>query len=300
MPGNQETRKRKHSEEEVEEAANAVTETTTKDSKEHESDDLVQVDFDFFSPASIDFHGLKSLLSQTYNFLPDLNVSDFADLIINNNELGTTVKCDGEGSDPYALLTCLGMANGDVCKVLKPFVSGMMSRLGKKGGKFHDKLKELLDSDKLGLLINERLINMPPQIAPPMYKMLLEEMEGAESMKNIDYVLYLARVYKEVEAQVDDDEQEGGEEDAEPKKKKAKKQKQKQPNADIFYFQSDDELLAQKAELVFDFKPPSTQVTDSRRVFYDFGIDPARRLMLVRKDALKAFSAQVENFVGSV
>lgn len=33
---------------------------------------------------------------------------------------------------------------------------------------------------KTGLIISERFINMPVEVIPPMYKMLLEEMEKAE------------------------------------------------------------------------------------------------------------------------
>ncbi len=36
------------------------------------------------------------------------------------------------------------------------------------------------DSSKgLGLILNERMINIPPELAPPLHKMLYEEMENA-------------------------------------------------------------------------------------------------------------------------
>jgi protein BCP1 len=49
---------------------------------------------------------------------------------------------------------------------------------------FHRNLTALLNqmsptSPHVGLIIGERVYNMPPQVMPPSYKMLLEEMELA-------------------------------------------------------------------------------------------------------------------------
>jgi protein BCP1 len=54
----------------------------------------------------------------------------------------------------------------------------------------NEKLVELLKDTSnyhIGLLLSERLINMPVQIVPPMYKMLQEEIQWAIEDVNICY-----------------------------------------------------------------------------------------------------------------
>lgn len=56
----------------------------------------------------------------------------------------------------------------------------------------NEKLVELLkDTSKnhIGLILSERLINMPVQIVPPMYKMLQEEIQWAIEDVNM-YLLF--------------------------------------------------------------------------------------------------------------
>lgn len=47
--------------------------------------------------------------------------------------------------------------------------------------KGNDALKNVLDSKQgdVGLVLSERIINMPPAVAAPSYKMLLEELQWA-------------------------------------------------------------------------------------------------------------------------
>ena len=58
----------------------------------------------------------------------------------------------------------------------------------KKNAKFQQKISSLLATDSkqtVGLLINERLLNMPPQLFPQMLKMTQEESGWAvDDVKN--------------------------------------------------------------------------------------------------------------------
>lgn len=49
--------------------------------KDPEDDDIVNIDFEFFDPAEIDFHGLKSLL-RTFLDGEDFGCSELVDTII--------------------------------------------------------------------------------------------------------------------------------------------------------------------------------------------------------------------------
>lgn len=71
----------------------------------------MNVDFEWFDPQpAVDFHGLKNLLRQLFdNDSQEFDLSGLADLILSQPLLGSTVKVDGNESDPYAFLTVLNI-----------------------------------------------------------------------------------------------------------------------------------------------------------------------------------------------
>lgn len=71
---------------------------------------MINADFDFFDPAEIDFHGLKSLIRQLLDADAELiNTSELVDLIVSQPLVGSTVKVDGKESDPFAFITVLNL-----------------------------------------------------------------------------------------------------------------------------------------------------------------------------------------------
>lgn len=84
------------------------------DSSDEEMD-IVDVDFEWFDPQEIDFHGLKHLLRQLFDVdAQDFDISAVADMILAQPLLGSTVKTDGKESDPYAFLTVLNLQEHSV------------------------------------------------------------------------------------------------------------------------------------------------------------------------------------------
>jgi len=72
---------------------------------------MVNVDFEWFDPQpAVDFHGIKNLLRQLLDVDSQLfNLSELADIILSQPLLGSTVKVDGNETDPYAFLTVLNL-----------------------------------------------------------------------------------------------------------------------------------------------------------------------------------------------
>lgn len=72
---------------------------------------MLDVDFEFFDPQpNVDFHGLTTLLRQLLDVdAPLLDLSALVDLILAQPLLGSTVKVDGNETDPYAFLTVLNL-----------------------------------------------------------------------------------------------------------------------------------------------------------------------------------------------
>lgn len=72
---------------------------------------MLDVDFDFFNFSEIDFKALSLLMRQLLSH--DAKMFEFgsvADFLIADNALGSTVKCDGQESDPYAFCTVLDLS----------------------------------------------------------------------------------------------------------------------------------------------------------------------------------------------
>lgn len=76
----------------------------------------MNVDFEWFDPQpAVDFHGLKNLMRQLLDVDAQLfNLSELADIILAQPLLGSTVKVDGNETDPYAFLTVLNLQTHQV------------------------------------------------------------------------------------------------------------------------------------------------------------------------------------------
>lgn len=141
----------------------------------------------------------------------------------------------------------------------------------------------------IGLILTERLINIPAEVVPPMYTMLQEEISWALEEKepyNFTHYLILSKTYEEVESKLDAEE-------SRPQKKK----KKTAGSSEKFYFHPEDEVLERHTLCHGTFEYTHKQAegaSDSKRAFQDFGIKPAGSLMLIEEgkfgDAIKAIS----------
>ncbi|KAK7207275.1 p21-C-terminal region-binding protein-domain-containing protein [Myxozyma melibiosi] len=252
------------------------------DDSSSDNEEIVNVDFDFFDfKPDIDFQAIKNLLRQTFDSDSTMfDLSALADLILSQSSLGSTIKCDGPESDPFAYLT---VVNANVHRdhpALRQIIDYIISKSKKNEGT-NLKLKELLADDaktNTAILFSERLINMPTEVVPPMYNMLLDEMKKAVDngeKYDFDYYIIVSKSFTEIESKID-------EEDDRPKKKK---KKAAQTSKEIFYFHAEDELFTKNAEqsMVYQFSNEA-QEADSKRAFQDYGIAPQGQLMVIAKD----------------
>ncbi|GIM06579.1 hypothetical protein Vretimale_10805 [Volvox reticuliferus] len=153
------------------------SEAESEDDEEGEAYKEVNVQFEFFDPQERDFLGLKALLN-TYLDGQQYDCSGLVDAIIRQTAVGTVVK-SSEEDDPFAVLTafntCRGPAAGSPwLKQLREYLTARCPDSATR-----DKLCEAFSGPGTGLLVSERLINCPPQLAPPLMQMLTEEVDGA-------------------------------------------------------------------------------------------------------------------------
>ncbi|TGO13194.1 hypothetical protein BTUL_0075g00390 [Botrytis tulipae] len=247
-----------------------------------DGEDILNVDFEWFNFREIDFHGVKSLIRQLFDVDSQLlDLSGLADEVVTQDTIGSTVKVDGEGTDAYAFMTVLNVQRGNrEGGVLSEAVRGLKGYLEsqvKEGGKVQQVLK---GSEDVGVVLAERLINVPSEVAPPMYGMLVDEIEAAVEDKEpyaFEYYLVVSRGYREVESRLDREEQG-------PKSKKSKGKGK--ASGEVFYFHPEDEVLKRFscAYEEFEYKKDEGEgMADSKRAFQEMGIRAVGELILIEK-----------------
>lgn len=155
-------------------------------SDQEEEEEIVNVDFDFFDiNKDIDFHAIKNLTRQLLGEdSKKIQLSPLADLILDAPTI--TIKTDGKDSDPYAFLTALNI------KDLK--TNDYFKYIHKSDAKLSAYLNKISHKNN-ALLFGERMINMPIQVIPAIFKLTLEEAEKANG-EHYDYYLVPSRKYE--------------------------------------------------------------------------------------------------------
>ncbi|CAN6658378.1 protein Bcp1p [Trichomonascus vanleenenianus] len=273
---------------ELEEAEDVVMKDHVEDEEEEDDEDFVQVDFDFFDPKEIDFHAIKNLLRQLFDADNELfDLSSLADLILDKSCPGTTIKVGEEDTDPYALFSVINMHEHREKPAIKTLVDYFIKKTG-RSPEFNRKLRRLFmpSSDaKVGLLICERVINMPVELVPPLYKIYSDDLEaekGKGERPEITHYIIVSRCFTEEEAEID-------KEDQRPSKKV-----RPSSGKETFYFHAEDELTHKIADYhaTYDFTNQS-QNSDSKRAFQLSGIRSQGHLILLSAENLPKLVANI-------
>ncbi|KAF2483132.1 p21-C-terminal region-binding protein-domain-containing protein [Neohortaea acidophila] len=276
-------------------------EVDADDSGSEDDTSVLDVDFEYFNPSpEIDFQGLKTLLRQLFDVDNQLfDLSELADMILAQPLLGTMIKCDGEDSDPYAFLTVLNMHVHRGKAVMQQLSQYLSQRVADHAG-MRDSLAKLLDAGdgkaQVGLVLAERVINMPHQTVPPMYTMLLEEMQWANEEKEpyqFTHYLVVSKTYTEVASKLDA-------EDDRPSKK-SKKAAAGGSQSETLYFHPEDEVLARHAlaSCNFDYVKAEEGASDSKRAFQELGVQPQGHLILIEAGKFEAAVKAVGVYLGA-
>lgn len=241
-------RKRRAKEDEIKEDSESEIDISSTDSEgENESDDsddddddeeLVNIDFDFFNGnPEIDFHAMKNLMRQLLG--PQVSnrvqLSSLADLILSSPT--TTIKTDGPESDPYCFLSFIDYKDNKE--------TDWARYLHKVDLRISTFLKTIEKSDKkCALVATERLINMPPEVITPLYRITLEDVQKAlGDEQNYDFYVFVSRKY-EVNFDMDIEDDEGMDKSARSKKRVR--------SAEVEYFHEEDRFLEKYSKVHFD------------------------------------------------
>ena len=153
--------------------------SSSEDNDEGEAFDTIDVDFEFFDPDQGDFHGIKTLLT---NYLDgkEYGCSDFVDEVM-GSQGSTVIKC-GDGENVIGIAALMDIGTGSFFGVMD-FIKAACPE---------DILPALKQMKNAKFIVSERLMNSPPQLAPPLMDAIFDGQEdGAEN-----YIL-LGRAYRD-------------------------------------------------------------------------------------------------------
>ncbi|KAK2174969.1 hypothetical protein NP493_761g01047 [Ridgeia piscesae] len=202
----------------TEEAMEDASLSNIDDNIGHEDDynadcgETVQVEFEARNPEDHDFHGIRKLMQQLF-LKAHVDLSEFTNLIISQNYVGSVIKQaelmeeeededDADVAETFGIVTVVNITERKDTECVKQFKSYLIDRSTQCVTPDQlSRLKTLLNDDnhQVGLLLSERFVNIPPQIALPSYESLIKEMERAtkKGMKyNFAYYVMICKTYK--------------------------------------------------------------------------------------------------------
>jgi protein BCP1 len=152
---------------------------------------MINVDFSFKDPHEIDFKSIRRLLT---NYVPSSLISDhqtsksleeslfdasgMAECIVAQRVLGTMIKIDDD-LDVYSFATILPVSRyreSSWMRSIKSFVLDHCKDIKKK-----KLLNDLFTGSSLGLMINERMLNVPAELSPVLVENLERDLRWVKN-----------------------------------------------------------------------------------------------------------------------
>ncbi|XP_025094712.1 protein BCCIP homolog [Pomacea canaliculata] len=194
------------------EVAEDMSDEDTDESENEFMNQEVQVEFEACMPQDSDFAGIKTLLRQLF-LKANVNLSELADMIISQNYVGSVIKQidaeeeddssmdDDSGDTVFGLVTIINLADKKDKDCIQKIISMLTSKSKSVSPQDGQKIEELFSNpnETVGLLINERFINIPYQITLPAMQSLRKDIEKANKKQmpfTFTKILLLCKTYR--------------------------------------------------------------------------------------------------------
>ena len=151
-----------------------------------ESEETLSVDFGFFDPKASDFHGVRALLlnsSSLQSLGKSWDVSGLADLMCEQVEVGSVAKVIGEGKeepaddDVLGFMSAINLHTHRSARFAQELRASLIKRCA--DSKTRDELTGYLAHANTGLIVSERLVNLPAALVPSLVDSLLQDIDWA-------------------------------------------------------------------------------------------------------------------------
>ena len=153
-------------------------------------DEIENVEFNFSNILENDYQSLKSLLQPNFQF-ENINVGDLADLLISQHEdVGTTIRADDQ---IFGLFSYVPLTSNLAKKKHSQFIDDFYKFIKLKSNNADEinkkKILEIIDDKNLnlGLIISERIVNLPEETVPPALGLATKEINECREVEEKDY-----------------------------------------------------------------------------------------------------------------
>ncbi|XP_074107997.1 protein BCCIP homolog isoform X2 [Cotesia typhae] len=262
-----------------------------------EKGNQIMVDFVGRTPDDSDYHGIKILLQQLF-LKAHVNVGSLADYIISHNYVGSVVKQEtdddddeddeddtSDGGDVFGVTTVINISHSQNEKCIQQLRS-LLKELSSEyatdtvNGMINNILEN--DSSALGLIINERFVNIPADISVPLLENLMSDMKRATAKKmayDFKYFVIISKLSK-------------------PKTVKKNKKKNSEEPEDLWSNQ-EEEVFDEEAMCKFEFSVAKETDTGLSGAWNedDDELIPYRRVMIFEAEKLPAIIEKIKKFI---
>ena len=215
-------------------------------------DEIENVEFNFSNILESDYHSLNSLLQPNFQF-EKINVGNLSDFLISQHEdVGTTIRA---GDLVFGVFSYVSLTHNLQKKEHSPFFDDFLNflklKLNSTDEKNKSKIMEILQKNfNLGLIISERVVNLPEETVPPALGLATKEINECREVEensydkrfDFDYLILISKFVKITEETRKDN------------KKMKKDEYIKESNEAYYKFEMP--LLLGKAEASIEYKIP--------------------------------------------
>uniref|UniRef100_A0A8C7Z1N7 Protein BCCIP homolog n=1 Tax=Oryzias sinensis TaxID=183150 RepID=A0A8C7Z1N7_9TELE len=271
------------------------------DSEEEEEDsdaseeinEEVTVDFEAHTMANNDFNGIKKLLQQLF-LKAHVNTSELTDMIIQQNHIGSVIRQaevpeDSDDEDPdevFGFISMLNLTERKGVQCVEEVKELILEQCEKNAPHtLTEQLEKIFnDTNKpVGLLLSERFINVPPQIALPLHKQLQEEIADAQRTNKpsgrCHYCVMISKTCKEAPKNI---QSRGG-----------------APKEDYMFVNAEEEFFYEEALVKFHYsvQEEADSCLSGRWSFDDVPMKPFRTVMLIPADRMPAIMDKLKEYL---
>ncbi|XP_012718264.1 protein BCCIP homolog [Fundulus heteroclitus] len=266
---------------------------SAEEDSDEEINEVVMVDFEAHAIAPSDYNGIKKLLQQLF-LKSCVDISEMTDVIIQQNHLGSVIKQaevpeDSDDDDPdevFGFISMLNLTERKGVQCVEDVKEMIVDQCEKNAPhSVTEQLEKILgDTSKpVGLLLSERFINVPPQIALPLHKQLQEEMAEAQRTNKpsgmCHYCLMISKTCKEATKSI-------------PARGGA-------PKEEYMFVNAEEEFFHEQAIIKFHYsvQEDADSCLSGRWSFDDVPMKPFRTVMVIPMDRMPTIMEKLKEYL---
>ena len=172
--------------------------------EENKPSEIITFTFVFSCMSDDYFPMIKSLLRSNFPF-ETISLNGLTDMVISMKEdVGVTIKNENDDDVIFGVFTMIPLSFFNTHPITNQ-MKEMLLEKAKSNESIKIKLDILLKKKKIALLINERIINLAPELIAPALHLMCKEVnecitsEDYDGRFNIDYVVIMSRYVKDKE-----------------------------------------------------------------------------------------------------